>query len=304
MPTLGMKLDGLPTEKVPVLAKAIEEHGLDEVWICEDLELNGGIAQSAIALSATDRVVVGLGIAPAAVRNVAYFAMDVASLCRTFPHRFLPGLGHGMPFWLKQVGAHPGGLLSCLEETTDASNQLLAGETVTMHGEWVNLDGVKLRYPPADPPQISLGVRGPRGLDVAARVAGGVILAEGSGPPYVRRSVERIGRPEQRVTVFVWFSIDDDSEIARTRIQATVAGALDQESMQFQVAHLATEGPSDAVIGELTVSGNPTECAHAIRALYDAGADAVVLQPIHGTEAEQLDRVERDLLPLLHDLRP
>lgn len=53
---LGMKLDGLPTERVPVLARAIEAHGLDEVWICEDLSLNGGIAQSALALAVTDRL--------------------------------------------------------------------------------------------------------------------------------------------------------------------------------------------------------------------------------------------------------
>jgi alkanesulfonate monooxygenase SsuD/methylene tetrahydromethanopterin reductase-like flavin-dependent oxidoreductase (luciferase family) len=92
-----MKLDGLPTEEVPALAQAIERHGLEEVWICEDLGLNGGIAQSAIALSVTERIRVGHGIAPAAIRNVAYYAMEVASLCRTFPGRFLPGLGHGMP---------------------------------------------------------------------------------------------------------------------------------------------------------------------------------------------------------------
>jgi hypothetical protein len=65
-----MKLDGLPTA---------------EVWICEDLGLNGGIAQSAIALSLTERIRVGHGIARAAIRNVAHYAMEVASLCRTFP---------------------------------------------------------------------------------------------------------------------------------------------------------------------------------------------------------------------------
>ena len=214
-----MKLDGLPTEEVPALAQAIERHGLEEVWICEDLGLNGGIAQSAIALSVTDRIRVGHGIAPAAIRNVAYYAMEVASLCRTFPGRFLPGLGHGMPGWLTQVGAHPGSLLPCLAETTEVANRLLSGETVTFHGEWVNVDEVSLRYPPADAPAISLGVRGPRGMDIAARVAGGVILAEGSGPTYVRRVVDQIGRADHRVTVFVWFSIDDDRDTARARLQ-------------------------------------------------------------------------------------
>jgi alkanesulfonate monooxygenase SsuD/methylene tetrahydromethanopterin reductase-like flavin-dependent oxidoreductase (luciferase family) len=301
MAALGMKLDGLATEDVPGLARAIEAHHLDEVWICEDLGLNGGIAQSAIALGVTERVRVGHGIAPAAVRNVAYFAMEVASLCRAFPGRFLPGIGHGMPGWLKQVGAHPGKLLPCLAETTEMTARLLAGETVSCSGEWVHLDNVSLRYPPAQAPPISLGVRGPRGMDIAARVADGVILAEGSGPSYVRRVVEQMGRPEHRVTVFAWFSIDDDSDAARERIRGTVASALEQEFMRSQLGLLTAEGPTDRVLTELTVSGAPAECAAAIRALSAAGADSVVLQPVPGSEAEQLARIRDELLPLLND---
>jgi alkanesulfonate monooxygenase SsuD/methylene tetrahydromethanopterin reductase-like flavin-dependent oxidoreductase (luciferase family) len=296
-----MKLDGLATEEVPVLARAIEAHGLDEVWICEDLGLNGGIAQSAIALSHTERILVGHGIAPAAIRNVAYYAMEVASLCRAFPGRFLPGLGHGMPGWLTQVGAHPRRLLPCLAETTEVAGRLLAGETVSFHGEWVSVDDVTLRYPPDEAPPISLGVRGPRGMDIAARVAGGVILAEGSGPTYVRRVVDQIGCADHRVTVFAWFSIDDDRDIARARLRETVGVALQQDFMRSQLGHLATAGPTEPVLAEITVSGRPPDCAAAVRALHAAGADSVVLQPVPGTEVEQLARVRDDLLPLLGD---
>src|ERR1700742_3185347 len=123
-----MKLDAIPTEQVVSLAAEIEQHGLDEVWVCEDLGRNGGIAQAALALAATERCKVGLGILPAAVRNVGYLAMEIASLCRAHPARFQPALGHGMPGWLQQVGAHPGKLLPCLEEVTLATRSLLAGE--------------------------------------------------------------------------------------------------------------------------------------------------------------------------------
>jgi alkanesulfonate monooxygenase SsuD/methylene tetrahydromethanopterin reductase-like flavin-dependent oxidoreductase (luciferase family) len=300
MAALGMKLDGLPTEKVPPLARSIESHGLDEVWVCEDLGLNGGIAQSAMALAVTERIRVGHGIAPAAVRNVAYYAMEVASLCRAFPGRFMPGLGHGMPGWLAQVGAHPGKLLPCLAETVEVAARLLNGETVTFRGDWVNVDAVSLRYPPTVAPQISLGVRGPRGMDIAARLAAGVILAEGSGPTYVSRVVDQIRRSDQRVTVFAWISIDDDSDVARERLLPTVAQALEQDFMQAQLGHLAAAGPSEEVLAELTVSGRPRECAAAIRALYAAGADSVVLQPMPGTETEQLTRL-REVGPLLRD---
>jgi 5,10-methylenetetrahydromethanopterin reductase len=70
--------------------------------------------------------------------------------------------------------------------------------------------------------------------------------------------------------------------------------------MQSQLGHLAAAGPSEEVLAELTVSGRPRECAAAIRALYAAGADAVVLQPMPGTEIEQLARLG-EVVPLLRD---
>jgi hypothetical protein len=77
-----MKLDGLPTE---------------EVWICEDLGLNGGIAQSAIALSVTERIRVGHGIAPAAIRNVAYYAMESGLVVPDVPALFCQVSGTESP---------------------------------------------------------------------------------------------------------------------------------------------------------------------------------------------------------------
>ncbi len=284
-----MKLDGLGTERVVALAPEIERAGLDEVWVCEDLGRNGGIAQAALVLAATERCRVGLGIAPAAVRNVAYLAMEIASLCRVHPGRFIPGVGHGMPDWLRQVGAHPGKLLPCLEEVTIAAQRLIAGETVSFHGEYVQIDDVTLDYPAPQPPRLHLGVRGPRGIEIAARVAGGVILAEGSSPRYVRGVRDRMG--DARITAFAWFSVDDDSEAAIDRLRPQVDKALGEDFMRAQLGDLASEVSTDSVIRELTVSGTPGDCAAAIERLYDAGADSVVLQPLPGTEANQLEQL-------------
>jgi 5,10-methylenetetrahydromethanopterin reductase len=298
MRSLGMKLDAIPTERVVALAREIEERGLDEVWVCEDLGRNGGIAQAAMALGATRRIRVGLGIVPAAVRNPAYLAMELASVCRTHPGRFIPGIGHGMPEWLRQVGAHPGKLLPRLEETTVVVSRLLAGETVDFSGTQLRLENVTLDYPPAEPPPILLGVRGPKGIEMASRVAGGVILAEGSGPRYVASARERLG-PDGHITVFASFASDEDGPAAVERLRPAVAAAFDADFMQSQLGELAAEGPTDRVLAELTVSGTASDCADAIERLYEAGADAVVLQPIPGTEAEELDRIA----PLLARVR-
>jgi 5,10-methylenetetrahydromethanopterin reductase len=296
---LGFKLDGMPSEEVGPLARAIEDAGLDEVWMVEDFGLAGGMAQCAVALGQTDHILVGIGILPAAVRNVFYSAMDIATLCRTYPGRFLPGIGHGMPHWLEQVGAHPKSLMAALSEVAEVTGRLLAGETVSFDGEFVHVRDVTLTYPPLEPPIISLGVRGPQGLRVAGKVADGVILAEGSGPRYVK-AARRVVGPDSRVTVYSWFSIDDDPSFARSRVEPMVSDALEQGFMQSQVSEFGDIGAKDWVISELSVSGNARECADAILRLREAGADSVVLQPTHGLELDQLDKCSRKVLPLLN----
>lgn len=290
MPTLGMKLDQVGTEAVAPLARAIEEHGFDEVWVCEDLGRNGGIAQAALALGATERCQVGIGILPAAVRNVAYLAMEIASLCRAHPDRFLPGLGHGIPNWLKQVDAHPTSLLACLEEVTDVARRLVIGETVTFHGRHVHVEDVTLQFPAAKAPPICWGVRGPKGIELASRVADGLILAEGSGPAYVARACEKMPADALNI-VFAWFAIDADPAAATERLRGTVSSALEKDYMRSQVGELGAIEATDEVVRELTVSGDAAECAAAIERLYEAGADSVVLQPIAGSERDQLAQI-------------
>ena len=107
MPTIGLKIDGRPTEDVLRLARSAEQAGFSELWVCEDLALAGGIAQAAAALAVTTDLEVGLGIAPAAVRNPMYLAMEFASSARLSGGRFHAGIGHGMPAWLTQVGQRP-----------------------------------------------------------------------------------------------------------------------------------------------------------------------------------------------------
>ena len=88
-------------------AAAVEAAGLDELWLWEDCFLAGGIAASATALAATRRIVVGLGVMPAVFRDPVACAMEIATLARLHPSRFIAGLGHGVPAWMERIGALP-----------------------------------------------------------------------------------------------------------------------------------------------------------------------------------------------------
>lgn len=299
MVNVGFKLDRIPPEAFTALVRATEDSGLDEVWVVEDFGLGGGIAQSAVALAATESILVGHGIAPASVRNVMYYSMEVATLSRAFPGRFLPGIGHGMPEWLEQVGAQPESLMAALTEVTEVARRLLAGEQLTFEGSYVHVRDAALEFPPDPPPLVSLGVRGPRGLAAAGRIADGTILAEASGPAYIREARRIIDAEPHRLTVFSWLSVHDDREVARLRISEQVGAALRLPFLEFQLGELWGQSLTDSIMSEVSVSGNPEDCAAAILRLGEAGADTVVLQAPYGLEVEQMERLAAQVLPLL-----
>lgn len=293
---IGFKLDARPSEDVIPLALAAEQAGFDELWVCEDLGLAGGVAQAAAALAVTSRLRVGLGIAPAAVRNAAYLAMEFSALSRASHNRFHAGIGHGMPAWLEQVGQHPDSLMTCLREVTESVALLMQGESVTYHGKHVQLAEVKLFHPPVANLRISLGVRGPKGVALVQDLDCGVILAEGSTPEYVAAVRDTLG-PKAHITVFVWFNLDPDDRTRGTeQLRTTVRQALKKPYLAAQLGDLYGTSAEDEALRRLTVSGDGRACRAAIDRLIASGADSIVLQPILGQEEQQIAIARTNLL--------
>ena len=182
-----------PPSFVTEVARRLDEGGADQLWIIEDCFYTAGVSLAATALATTERLTVGIGILPAVARNPAITAMEIATLCELAPGRFLPGIGHGVQSWMEQMGALTPSPLTTLEETIVAVRRLLAGENVTMHGRHVDLDDVRLDRPPSIVPPVLAGVRGPKSLQMAGRVAGGIVLAEPASPSYVTWALDQAG---------------------------------------------------------------------------------------------------------------
>ncbi|MEV1286442.1 LLM class flavin-dependent oxidoreductase [Micromonospora sp. NPDC049679] len=289
-----------PPENLPAFARLVERLGYDELWVVEDCFFAGAVSAGAAAAAVTERLTIGLGIMPAAFRNPAVAAMELATLVRLFPDRILPGFGHGMADWLRQVGADHPSPLAVLRETVAAVRALLAGETVTTAGRHVRLADVALRFPPAAPPPISTGVRGEKSLRLSGEVADGTILAECASPAYVRWARERIdegrraaGRTDShRLTVYAHFEFDEARSGARREIAGRLLdgrplpppdGDLTEEITALlkeagDVESLAAALP-ERYVDRFAVAGSAEQCASAIGALGAAGADAVVLIP-------------------------
>jgi 5,10-methylenetetrahydromethanopterin reductase len=294
-------LPGWPDERLPAFARAAERDGYDELWLAEDCFEAGGVALAATALALTERIGVGIGLLPAAVRNPAIAAMDLATLARLHPGRVSVGFGHGVERWMRQIGARPQNRLELLAETVDAATRLLGGEQVTVEGRYVRLDGVSLHHPVDTPPPLLIGTTGPKALALAGRLADGFLLPEGSGAAAVRWARGQAGGGT--ATVYSWLSVDDDGDAAVAAIRPTVErwAASGGYPRLTAIAGLGEDGAAavdDDVVRSIAIAGDPAQCARALAALWEAGADSVVVQPREGDDAEeQLARFAADVLP-------
>jgi 5,10-methylenetetrahydromethanopterin reductase len=288
-----------PPESLPAVAQRVERAGFDELWLAEDCFLAGGLTLAATALAVTERLGVGVGLLPAAVRNPAIVAMEIATVARLHPGRFTAAFGHGVDAWMRQIDARPRDRLGVLEETVAAVRALLGGEELDVQGTHVRLDAVRLDFPPPAPPPVLIGTTGPRGLAIAARAADGIVLPEGSTPAAVRWASELAGGA---TTVYAWLSVGGDDAVAAVRPLVERWAASGNYPVLTELAGLGRDGTgalTDDAVRSLTVSGDPAACAEAIGALRDAGAGSVVLLPYVGDADEQLARVAADVLPRL-----
>lgn len=167
----------MPPERIRPVARAVEAAGLDELWVWEDLFTESGIATAALALGATERISVAIGLMPVPLRNVALTAMELATLERAIPDRLIAGIGHGVLPWMAQVGARVASPVTLLREYAEALRGLLDGETVTVDGRYVHLEGAALGWPPLRRLPLMIGGGGPVTQRLAVELGDGLLLA-------------------------------------------------------------------------------------------------------------------------------
>ena len=291
-------------EEAPEIARWVEQLGYDELWMVEDCFSSGGLTMSAVALASTERLAVGVGLLPAAVRNPAIAAMEIGALARLYPHRFMPAFGHGVDAWMRQIDARPRGRLTLLEETVAAVRSLVRGERLDRQGRFVKLSEVELEHRPKAPPPILVGTTGPRGLALAGRVADGIVIPEVATPDAVAwaRGLAAASGGPGRTVVYSYLSLDREEaaglEAARPLVERWMQSG-DFPDMAER-AGLGRDGRAeldDATLRSLAVAGDPASGTETVRGLWGAGADAVVLLPRGGDAREQLRLFAEEAMP-------
>jgi 5,10-methylenetetrahydromethanopterin reductase len=312
-------------EKLGGMSRRCEELGFDEVWLAEDYFFYGGLTGVAQALAATDRIKVGLGVVSCVARHPAALAMEIASLERSFPGRFLPGIGHGVPAWVQQMGLTPKSPMRALTEVVTGVRTLLtSSEPYTAEGEYFTFRDVTLVHPPTGEVPLYLGVIGAKGCELAGRLADGNVLSVLAPTEYVswardlgQRGREAAGRRGSfSVPTYVLTAVDEDRDAARAAVRASLAfylqavgptpltGAIGiNDAVVDLVAggyDSLVEGIPEEWIDRLAISGTPDEVAKRIEQYWAAGADSVILspQPADSVDA-QLELIAAEVLPRL-----
>lgn len=261
----------LPTwapENLKAVTLAAEASGLDDLWFWEDCFAESAPAPVAAALAWTERIRVGVGLMPVPLRNVAITAMEIATIERLFPGRFVPAIGHGVQRWMGQVGARVESPMTLLAEYADALRRLLAGEKVTVEGRYLNLDRVGLDWPPSPPPQLLIGGEGPKTLVLAATHGDGTMLTSALTEDRIREMCDiihgaAVRTPHQIVAHLVVTRGPDAA--------ALLAGELQDWPEASRTAGIAATGPAEvaAAIDRVAGFGATTVLVHSVGAEPD-----------------------------------
>ncbi|SKC75897.1 LLM class flavin-dependent oxidoreductase [Krasilnikoviella flava] len=288
-PAVRLGIAFVPTmapESLRSLATAAEAAGLDDLWVWEDCFKQSGVASATAALAWTARIRVGLGLMPAPLRSTAGTAMELATVARMFPGRFVPAVGHGVQEWMEQAGVRVKSPLTLLREHADALRRLLAGEEVTTSGRYVTLDHVRLDWPAPQVPLVLGGV-GPRSLALAGELGDGVILANALTPDDVRAAAETAGGAAQA------------AGRPAPGVYATLIAATGDDAQQRLDAELPLWGAEPG--RGIGAAGDARAIADGVLRLAAAGASAVAVQPT-ADEPDLAGFVEllgREVRPLL-----
>ena len=293
-----------------------EERGFEAVWQAESRLVREATVPMAAYAAVTETINVGSGVVNNWTRNVGLLAATFVTLDDLAPGRILLGIGAWWDPLASKVGISRRKPLQAMRETVEVTRRLLAMEQVTFHGDFIDVDDVRIdvvhgdRSPRRIP--IYIGATGVRMLEVAGEIGDGVLLNYLVSPDYNRRALEalsegaaRAGRTVDEIDrpQLVVCSLDEDRKAALDRARELVTQYLGQQphlmkasgvdqSLLDEIGRVLTwpAGPEeirraaglvpDDVVQLITASGTAEECRAKVRQYMEAGCTCPVLYPL------------------------
>ncbi|WP_162529769.1 LLM class flavin-dependent oxidoreductase [Nocardioides caldifontis] len=237
-----------PPEIFEGMVDEIEGSGFDELWLT-DSSLHARYVYVHLTLAArrTSRIQLGTAVTNPVSRHPAVTATAFATVNELAQGRAVCGIGAGdRP--LLSLGLKPA-KLARLEGAIEAIRALWTGEHVDFKGEGFSLVDAHMREPGPTTMPIYMSASGPKTLELAGRVADGVILLAGLHPEglqwaldHIDRGVEIAGRSARpKITVFAYGAIDEDTDAALDAGRTIAAWFPQTAPVYCEMAGLSSE---------------------------------------------------------------
>lgn len=231
----GVALQGVYDPRVfEGYVSEIEDLGFDQLWITDSsLHSRNPYVYLTLAARCSTRLTLGTAVTNPVTRHPAVTAVAISSVDVVSDGRAILGIGAGdRP--LLSLGLKPAPLAQ-LEDSVAAVRALWTGSSVTMEGHGFRLDDAHMRLETREDIPVYISASGPKTLELAGRIADGVILLCGLHPEglqwalsHIDRGAEMAGRSARpHITVFAYGAVDDDEEAA-IAAGRTIAGWFPQ----------------------------------------------------------------------------
>jgi len=298
------------------LVRYAESRGFTTAWQSEVRLARESTVPVAAYLMATTTIRAGTGVLNNWTRNPVTLACTFATLDLLAPGRAMLGIGAWYEPIASKVGVRRRKPLTAMRETVHVVRRLLAGESVTLRGEFVDVDDVRLDFMhddegPRNVP-ILIGATHPMMMELAGEIGDGALLNYLVPPAYnadmmerletgaarAGRSLNDVDRPQLILT-----SVSEDGSAGMRRAKIMLAHYLRQAPHVAEVSRAPrwlldelesavswpprreeVEAAADLVpddfVQSVTASGTPDDALAAVARYVENGCTHPVLYPL------------------------
>ena len=305
--SVSFHIGNLPNQSVQhalEMGRRSEELGFDGLWVADSHSvMRDAYAILAVLATQTSTLKLATGVTHTVTRHPAVLANSWATLQELSEGRAICGIGVG------ESAVHNLGLkperLAVFEEKLGVIRALLNGETVEYEGKEIQMPWS------TSPVPLIMASSGPRSLQLAGRVADGVLFQVGSEPRLVQYALDNIAKGAEaagrslsdlKLYMRVATAVADDREQAQREIKgyASVAAGtvfstvpseyldedLHEDLARMKAAYDYAEHGSNAsshsdlltdrIFDAIAVACTPEEAVQRFQAIADMGIDGFV----------------------------
>ena len=299
-------------------AKLADEMGFSTFWVLDSHLLFHEVYTllGALAVSTT-RIRLGTAVTNPLTRHPTVTAAAFSTLAELSGGRASLGISIGDSA-LKSMNLEAA-RMSVLAETVALCRKLLGGEAVSFgEGETAQLHHVGPRVP------IYVAATGPKMLELAGRIADGVILMNGVAPELIREAVRIVGEGERAaarekgsVKIAAWAACHPNHQAVKFNVARAILrnipGPIDDRTRQVaasvrQAYDFRQHGSAqadfarlipDEIVTRFAFCGEYAAIARQVRALEPCGVDEVVLAIPVAPKITPRDVILRELGPMI-----